>query len=92
MNKKTLTVIVVVILTITAVAFWKILEPKNKQANNIEDNVTSGLQESSDTASGNISNPSDSNDVDIKSIESDLNSIDDSDFSEDKLSDQNIGL
>lgn len=95
--KKIITLVVIAILAITAVVFVSMLKSRNKQLNSAKNNPASGSQKSSDATNGKgnnntASNTVGSNDADIKGIESDLNSIDDSDFSDDKLSDQNVGL
>lgn len=87
MNKKIITLVIIIILAITAVAFWGILKSENKQPSSAENSPVPDSSKNNTTES-----EIDSNDPDIKGIESDLNSIDDDDFSADKLSDQNVGL
>jgi hypothetical protein len=101
MNKKIAISIVIIILAISIIAFWIILKSKNTQLqpNMTASGTNSGSRSSLEMKKGNTDSSlnlaekkSDENDPDVKAINSDLNSVDDSDVSPDNLNDQNLGL
>jgi len=95
MNKKITISLVAIVLVITAVALWNILQKKTEELSNAEVKVSAPVtQNSAAQKSGNSASQKtvDTNDADIKGIETELNAVSDQDFSVDGLSDQNLGL
>lgn len=82
--------IIVFILIVTAVAFVKMIK-SNSGSNPATATKTEQTGKNNSVASSTAKNTA-SADADAKAIESELNSINDNEFSADQLSDQNIGL
>lgn len=95
MNKKITVALVVIVLAITAVVLWNILQKKTEELSNAEIKTSASVtQNSVAPKSGNTATQKtvDTNDADIKGIETELNAVSENDFSVDGLSDQNLGL
>ncbi|OGI17783.1 MAG: hypothetical protein A3J63_03685 [Candidatus Moranbacteria bacterium RIFCSPHIGHO2_02_FULL_40_12b] len=95
-NKKVITIAVVVIILMVTAAFFAVkIANKNSSVSSppavqTAKPVSKAQPKTGDNAQKTAQNTE--TDSDMKAIEDDLNSINDEDFGNDKLSDQNLGL
>lgn len=92
MNKKITLALVGVILLVSAIVLWNILQTKSEQLMTAEVGAAPVVSTSPAVKNKTVNNTTDSNDSDLKALDADLNSVDDNALSADSLSDQNVGL
>lgn len=92
MNKKITLALVGVILLVSAIVLWNILQTKSEQLMTAEVGAAPIVSTSPAVKNKTVNNTTDSNDSDLKALDADLNSVDDNALNADSLSDQNVGL